>query len=406
MRRVALLSLFGGVLACATLRTDHGAEKRWWKGNTHTHTLWSDGDSAPELAARWYLERGYDFLVLSDHNVLSEGERWYPVGEEGHLSEQRLLEIEEDFGAGWIELREREDGVYEMRLKTLAELRERFEVPGEFLFVTGEEISATHEAAPVHVNGLNLAEPIDPRSGATLLETLQANVDAILDQGRRVGRPVLAHVNHPNYNWALTADEVARIRGGRFFEVYNGHPWVNNEGDDEHPSTEHMWDIALTLRLTELDLGLLYGLAVDDTHAFYPYDRELPTPGRGWIWVRAERLDAEHLIDAMRAGDFYASSGVRLHDVSSDGERLVVEVAAEEGETYTTTFVGTHRRGDGIGEIGEVLLETTENPAVYVFHGDELYVRAKVVSSRPHPLPYEDGARIAAWVQPVVPRTN
>ncbi len=130
MRRVALLSLFGGMLACATLSTDHGAEQRWWKGNTHTHTLWSDGDSAPELAARWYRERGYDFLVLSDHNVLSEGERWYPVGEEGHLSEQRLLEIEEDFGAGWIELREREDGVYEMRLKTLAELRERFEVPG------------------------------------------------------------------------------------------------------------------------------------------------------------------------------------------------------------------------------------------------------------------------------------
>ena len=43
---------------------------RWYKGNTHTHTLESDGDSTPEEVTRWYQERGYHFLVLSDHNVL------------------------------------------------------------------------------------------------------------------------------------------------------------------------------------------------------------------------------------------------------------------------------------------------------------------------------------------------
>ena len=43
---------------------------RWYKGNTHTHTLESDGDSTPEEVTRWYQERGYQFLVLSDHNVL------------------------------------------------------------------------------------------------------------------------------------------------------------------------------------------------------------------------------------------------------------------------------------------------------------------------------------------------
>ena len=42
-------------------------EPRWWKGNTHTHTLWSDGDGAPELVAGLYKEAGYHFLVLSDH---------------------------------------------------------------------------------------------------------------------------------------------------------------------------------------------------------------------------------------------------------------------------------------------------------------------------------------------------
>src|SRR5687767_5129965 len=31
---------------------------RWFKGNTHTHTLESDGDSPPELVARWYKTHG------------------------------------------------------------------------------------------------------------------------------------------------------------------------------------------------------------------------------------------------------------------------------------------------------------------------------------------------------------
>ena len=44
---------------------------RWYKGQTHTHTLESDGDSTPEEVTRWYHERGYHFLVLSDHNVLT-----------------------------------------------------------------------------------------------------------------------------------------------------------------------------------------------------------------------------------------------------------------------------------------------------------------------------------------------
>ena len=44
--------------------------RRWLKGNTHTHTTYSDGDSAPEVVVDWYAEHGYDFLFLTDHNVI------------------------------------------------------------------------------------------------------------------------------------------------------------------------------------------------------------------------------------------------------------------------------------------------------------------------------------------------
>src|SRR6185503_12379695 len=53
-----------------------GAAKRWYKGNTHTHSLWSDGDGAPEHIADWYKSHGYQILELSDHNILKDGEKW------------------------------------------------------------------------------------------------------------------------------------------------------------------------------------------------------------------------------------------------------------------------------------------------------------------------------------------
>ena len=36
----------------------------WFKGNTHTHTLESDGDSSPEEVATWYKAVSYTHLTL------------------------------------------------------------------------------------------------------------------------------------------------------------------------------------------------------------------------------------------------------------------------------------------------------------------------------------------------------
>src|SRR3990172_4116751 len=47
------------------------ASASWFKGNTHTHTLNSDGDSTPDDVVRWYREHGYHFLTLTDHNFLT-----------------------------------------------------------------------------------------------------------------------------------------------------------------------------------------------------------------------------------------------------------------------------------------------------------------------------------------------
>ncbi len=288
-----------------------------------------------------------------------------------------------------------------MRLKTLAELRARYEKPGEFLMIQGEEITDSYERAPVHVNGLHLREVIPPQGGDSVRDTMQRNIDAVAAQSEKFGQPMLAHVNHPNFGWAMTVEDVASIRGENFFEVYNGHPSVRNAGDSAHPSMEQMWDLALVHRLRQTDLGVLYGVATDDAHNYHEHRVGRANPGRGWVVVRATALEATAIIEAMERGDFYASSGVMLTDVQVDEASYRIDIEREPGLVYTTQFIGT-RRGAGGAPIGEVFFETTADPAVYRFEGDELYVRAKVTSSRLHPNPYAAGDHEVAWAQPVL----
>ena len=383
---------------------------QFFKGNTHTHTLWSDGNAAPELPTDWYRSNGYHFLVLSDHNILSQGERWFPVSEgaQSRLTAERVAELRQRFGAHSVETRER-DGKQELRLLTLSELKRRFERKGEFLLVQGEEVTDRYDprqpgarALEIHVNGINTSELIKPQGGGSAVEVMNRNVEAVIADGRKAGKPVLAHINHPNFGWSLTWRDVAAVSADRFFEVYNGHRSVHNRGDATRASMDQLWDRALTLRLTELDLGLLYGLATDDSHHYHG-KQKTAVPGRGFVMVRAESLSEDLIVRAMKRGDFYASTGVVLADFSSDGATYRIDLAPREGEQLTVRFVGTRGGDHGDQTVGAVLMETTENPAVYRFQGDELYVRAVVVSSIPHPDPAESGDPQSAWLQPVIP---
>ena len=71
---IVVMIFLGTLAGCSSME-----RTRWWKGNLHTHSLWSDGDDYPEMIVGWYRDNGYDFIGLSDHNVLAEGERWIDV---------------------------------------------------------------------------------------------------------------------------------------------------------------------------------------------------------------------------------------------------------------------------------------------------------------------------------------
>ena len=40
----------------------------WFKGNTHTHSYVSDGDTSPPEVCAWYAAHGFDFVCMTDHN--------------------------------------------------------------------------------------------------------------------------------------------------------------------------------------------------------------------------------------------------------------------------------------------------------------------------------------------------
>ncbi|MGV3724473.1 MAG: histidinol-phosphatase [Actinomycetota bacterium] len=398
------------------------SEARWWKGNLHTHTLWSDGDNYPEMIADWYKGKDYQFLALSDHNVLSEGERWIDVAK-SKGGATALKAYHERFPNQWVQTRE-VDGATQVRLRTLAEFRPLFEQPGKFLMIQSEEISDRFEKKPIHMNVTNVRELIKPQGGDSVTQVIQRNVDAVLEQRKRTGQPMFPHLNHPNFGWAITAEELMAVHGERFFEVYNGHPTVYNEGSDQRPGTERMWDIILTNHIAEGRPELMYGIAVDDSHNYFREGAKVSNPGRGWVMVRAASLAPKPLIDAMEAGDFYASTGVRLRDIRREAKRLRVEIEPEAGVTYRTQFIGTRKGYDARSEpvsvtekdgapvavsrryskdIGQVLAEVEGASPSYTFKGDELYVRAKVTSSRPQPNRIRETDMESAWVQPVRP---
>jgi len=303
-----------------------GSSLRWYKGNTHTHTLNSDGDSTPDAVVRWYREHGYHFLVLTDHNFLT--------GVDG--------------------------------LNAVHGANEKF------LVIKGEEVTSSFQSKAVHVNGLDVSAQIEPtRNAASMVATIQGNVDAI----RRVdGVP---HINHPNFQWAMTPEDLRQVRNNTLFEVYNGHPTVHNEGGGGVAGLEQAWDQILSQGT------LLYGIAVDDAHTFKdPGNPNVAGPGRGWIAIRAARLEARTLLEALEKGDFYASTGVDLADIRTTPSSMTVDVRPRADFKYRIQF---------IGKGGRVLHESIEPAATYTFTGAEGYVRAKVI----------DSAGRAAWVQPV-----
>jgi hypothetical protein len=280
----------------------------WYRGNTHTHAQFSDGNDTNDVPtiAGWYKNAGYDFLTLSEHNT--------------RLAAKLVFSHDE--------------------LTTPT-----------FLMMSGLELSKSRHTLAFGINKFIIGE-----------ESLQDAVTRTLDAG---GVPIL---NHPQAPIVSAASFIA-TKGLNHFEVFNG-------GRPQHTAaSEELWDEILSA----VNGRTVYAVAGDDNH----YNQS--NVGRGWIMVKAPALTTEAILNNVRSGNFYATTGIILEDyqvnITSNGIKIGI----------------SSQNGDSIAFIGKngVLLSTVQgrNGTCQLKPGD-YYVRAKITNA----------AGKAAWTQPVFNR--
>jgi hypothetical protein len=235
---------------------------------------------------------------------------------------------------------------------------------GGLLVLRGVEVTDRVGGRPVHLNGIGVHEVVLPQGGEDVPTVIDQNVDAV----ERAGG--LAILNHPNglLRAAISAEEVSSSRV-EFFEVCCS----DYLGGSGHPSTDEIWDEVLSSGRR------LWGVAADDAHDFGPESRD---PGSSWVMVEARELSGSAILEALRSGAFYSTTGVLLDEVERGPERLCVRIGDYEAYGFRTEYIGEEGRVLSTSERGESCQELSRG---------EVYVRARVLRS--------DGAR--AWVQPL-----
>ncbi len=322
IRSASLFIIFAIALAIPSFGQ---AKLKWYKGNTHTHTLNSDGDSMPDDVAKWYRQHGYNFLFITDHEYVTN----------------------------------------------VGPLNDLLGKTDSFLLIGGQEVTDSFERKPHHINALGIAGVVMPNRLPGTVETMQKNINDVRASGG------IAQVNHPNFGWALTAEHLIKLEGYSLLEIHNGHPLVNNLGGGGMPGAEELWDAVLSSGKA------VYGVADDDSHYFKRIgDPNAPTPGQGWVYVRVAELTPTAIVEGLKNGNFYSSTGVELSDYQADEKQITVTVREQVNSKYTIRFIGKN---------GRIQSESKSSPATYKITGNEGYVRAKVLESNGK----------VAWTQPV-----
>jgi hypothetical protein len=258
------------------------------KGQLHAHTSGSGDSATPAVsAAAWYAAHGFDFVVFTDHNRVTETSA--PNG----MLALRGVELTQNLP-----------------------YCEPAPEPGN--------------ACLLHVNALFVA----PSPGPIVLDPPKSLARAAL-YGSAVDRALalggVAQLNHPNFQYGASLDVLLALaaRGLTLVEIENRAVDSNNEGDARHGSTEALWDAAL------LRGARVLGTATDDAHhygdaaAARARGETAYVGDRGFVMVRAEKTEAA-IRAAIVAGDFYGSTGLRLARLELSREGVALDVRPED----------------------------------------------------------------------------
>ncbi len=175
----------------------------------------------------------------------------------------------------------------------------------------------------------------------------QEVIDDVLDQG---GIPFISHPHMSGVYSSLMMD----LEGLVGIEIFNA---ACQHSGRRGVSTTH-WDDLLTCGRR------VWGWACDDRHT----DDEYPPPpgclpyrdhAKGWIMVRAPRRSEEAILQAIRDGHFYSTTGPTIHDIRVEEGMIHVRCSEAKQITFASVpWTGTRVHAEPGGSLTEASVST------------------------------------------------
>ncbi|WP_110691061.1 PHP domain-containing protein [Salinicola endophyticus] len=251
---------------------------RFYRGNLHTHSTFSDGALDAAEVCRRYRAEGYDFIALTDHFI---GMYDYPVTDTRAMRDEGFTTL---LGA---------------------ELHSGAMGNGELWHLLA--VGLPLDFAPSHTPSF---QPVDGQESGPELAARACQAGAFVA------------IAHPQWS-GLTLDDARTIEAAHAVEIYNhGCAMGCDRGDG--------MAIADLLLTEGRRLSLI---ATDDAHFTEP------DHFGGWVEVKAEANTPERLLEALKRGDFYATQGPRFEDIVVEDE--AVEIASSAVCTVIVQASGT-----------------------------------------------------------------
>ena len=248
------------------------APGKFHRGNLHTHSNRSDGALAPQDVCERYQAEGYDFIALTDHFI---GLYDYPITDTTTYRNENFTTI---LGA---------------------EIHSGAMANGDLWHIVA--VGLPTDFVPPHAPHFNPVE--GQESGAS-----------IAPRARDAGAFVA--IAHPHWS-GLTEADARSISAAHAVEVYNHGCAIENDRGDGHLSLEHMLSEGRKLTL----------IATDDAHF------STPDHFGGWVMVKTQENTPDALLEALKEGLFYSSTGPEIHDIRIMDH--TIEVDCSEVATIT-----------------------------------------------------------------------
>jgi len=255
---------------------------RFYRGNLHTHSTFSDGQLEAAEVCRRYKAQGYDFIALTDHFV---GAFDYPISDTRGFRDKDFTTI---IGT---------------------ELHSGAMDNGELWHILA--VGLPFDFAPTNTP---VFHPIDDQE--TGPEVARRAVDA----------GAFVSIAHPEWSGLTEADALS-IEAAHAVEIYNHGCLVESDRARGFHTADFLANQGRRLNF----------IATDDAHFRYG-DKDA---FGGWVMVKAEENEPDALLTALKAGAMYSSTGPDLVDITVDGNTVHVRSSAVVGVVVQGAGVAT-----------------------------------------------------------------